>query len=130
MSAHELADATARLGYPITRSQIANYESGRKQGLDVAELLVIAAALDVAPLELLFPGEADHPVERLPGQTVATSHAASWFTGNWGWLDSLHGAVDQLARVLRPAGIPPSEQLGAVTVTQTEPPTITQEETR
>ena len=57
MTGHELADATARLGYPITRSQIANYESGRKQGLDVVELLVIAAALDVAPLELLFPGE-------------------------------------------------------------------------
>jgi hypothetical protein len=122
MSAHELADATARLGYSITRSQIANYESGRKQSLDVAELLVIAAALDIAPLELLYPGEPDQTVKRLPGQPATTSDAISWFTGNWSWLDKLHGAVDQLAQVLRPSGIRPSEQFGS--------PTITQEETR
>jgi transcriptional regulator with XRE-family HTH domain len=120
-----LADATAGLGYPITRSQIANYESGRKQSLDVAELMVLAAVLDVAPLELLFPGKASHPVERLPGSAVTTSDAISWFTGNWGWLYDLHSAVDQLAQVLRPAGIRPSEQFGAPTVTQTEPPTGT-----
>lgn len=88
---------------------------------------MLAAALDVAPLELLFPGEADSPVERLPGQTVPTAHAASWFAGRPGWLDSLHGAVDQLAQVLRPAGIRPSEQFGAVTVTQTEPPAVDDE---
>ena len=129
MSAHELAEETARLGYPITRSQIANYESGRKQSLDVAELMVIAAALDVAPLELLFPDKPDQTVQMLPGQTATTSDAISWFTGNWGWVDSLRGAVDQLTQVLRPAGIRPAEQFGAVTVTQTEP-TITQEETR
>ena len=121
MSALELADATTRLGYPITRSQIANYESGRKQSLDVAELMVLAAALDVAPLELLFPGKADSPVKRLPGQTVPTAHAASWFAGRPEWLDSLHGAVDQLAQVLRPAGIGGSEQFGAPTITQEAP---------
>jgi transcriptional regulator with XRE-family HTH domain len=124
MSALELADATARLGYPITRSQIANYESGRKQSLDVAELTVLAAALDVAPLELLFPGEADSPVERLPGKTVPTAHAASWFAGRPDWLDSLHGAFDQLTQVLRPGGIPSSELHGAATITKTEPPAV------
>ena len=42
LSAQQLADETERLGYGISRSQIANYESGRKKSLDVAELLVIA----------------------------------------------------------------------------------------
>jgi transcriptional regulator with XRE-family HTH domain len=45
-SAQWLADETERLGYPISRAAIANYESGRKKGLDVAELLVLAAALN------------------------------------------------------------------------------------
>ena len=71
---------------------------------------MIAAALDVAPLELLFGGEADSLVERLPGKTVPTAHAASWFAGRPDWLDSLHGAVDRLTQVLRPAGIPSSGQ--------------------
>ena len=82
---------------------------------------MLAAALDVAPLALLFPGKADSAVERLPGQTALTAHAASWFAGRPEWLDSLHGAVDQLAQVLRPAGIGGSEQFGAVTVTQEAP---------
>jgi hypothetical protein len=122
MSARELADATAALGYPITRSQIANYESERKQGLDVAELLVIAAALDVAPLRLLFPDKPNRPVEELPNQPVPTSDAISRFTGNWDWVDDLrddvHGAVELLTQVLGPAGIPPAEQSGASAITQ------------
>ena len=70
MSAQELADETERLGYPVSRSQIANYESGRKQGLDVAEFLILAAALDIPPALLLFPTFPDDTVEVLPGQQV------------------------------------------------------------
>ena len=55
LTGQQLADDTEQLGYPITRSQIANYESGRKQSLDVAELLLLAAALGVPPVALLFP---------------------------------------------------------------------------
>jgi transcriptional regulator with XRE-family HTH domain len=124
MTAQELADATARLGHPITRSQIANYESGRKQSLDVAELLIIAAALDIAPLELLFPGEPDQVVEELPGKTATTLAAANRFVGNPSWLADLRGAVDQLARAIapiQPAGIGTGEELGAPTVTQEAP---------
>lgn len=144
LTAVQLAERTKGLGYPITRVAITKIEGNSRSGkLDVAELTVLAAALDVAPLELLFPGEADSPVERLPGKTVPTAHAASWFAGRPGWLDSLHGAFDQLTQVLRPAGIRPSEQqLGAATVTRTDPPavdgekiapsapTVTQEATR
>ena len=82
LSAQQLADETERLGYPISRSQIANYESGRKQGLDVAELLVLAAALEVPPVALLFGGHPDQDVEMLPGQSAPTFHAIAWFSGD------------------------------------------------
>jgi transcriptional regulator with XRE-family HTH domain len=84
MSAQQLADETERLGYRISRSQIANYESGRKKSLDVAELLVIAAALRVPPLQLLFPDEPDKDIEMLPGQQTSTFRAIAWFTGGPG----------------------------------------------
>jgi len=67
LSAQQLADETQRLGYPITRSQIANYESGRKRRLDVAEITVLAAALNTSPVALLYPGPYDKEIEVLPG---------------------------------------------------------------
>jgi transcriptional regulator with XRE-family HTH domain len=88
VSAQQLADETKRLGYPISRSQIANYESGRKQGLDVAELIVIAAALRTPPVTLLFGGHPDEIVEMLPNDKQPTVKALAWFMGDrelaWG----------------------------------------------
>lgn len=80
-SAQWLADRTVDLGFPITRAQIANYESGRKKGLDIAELVVIAAALDVPPVALLYPDLPDGEVERLPGDLGSSAAAVWWFTG-------------------------------------------------
>jgi hypothetical protein len=80
-SAQWLADETERLGYPISRAAIANYESGRKKGLDVAELLVLAAALRIPPLTILFPELPDGPVELLPGVQTTSWDAAAWFSG-------------------------------------------------
>lgn len=82
MSAQQVADKAASLGYPVSRSQIANYESGRKQTLDIAELLVIAATLEVPPVSLLLGGHPDCDVEVLPGQTMQTTAALSWFSGD------------------------------------------------
>jgi hypothetical protein len=82
MSAQQLADETERLGYPITRSQIANYESGRKQGLDVAELTVLARALCVPPVTLLFGGAPDKAVEFLPGEKATSVATLAWFIGD------------------------------------------------
>jgi transcriptional regulator with XRE-family HTH domain len=80
-SAQDIADRTAELGYPISRAQIANYESGRKKNLDIAELLILAAALDVPPLVLLYPDLPAGEVEIIPGR-VGTSWAAYlWATG-------------------------------------------------
>ena len=80
-SAQWLADETARLGYPISRAAIANYESGRKKSLDVAELMVLAAALRIPPLTLLFPQLPDGVVEVLPGVETTSWDAAAWFSG-------------------------------------------------
>jgi transcriptional regulator with XRE-family HTH domain len=52
MSASALADATEGV---ITRDTIANLESGRKRVIDIAELIVLAKALGVAPLSLIYP---------------------------------------------------------------------------
>lgn len=82
MSAQQVADETERLRYPVTRSQIANYESGRKQSLDIAELMTIAAALEVPPLSLILSGHPDREIEFLPGQMATTAAALAWFTGD------------------------------------------------
>jgi transcriptional regulator with XRE-family HTH domain len=47
-----LAEATGGL---ITRDTIANLESGRKRVIDVGEVIVLAKALGVAPLSLIYP---------------------------------------------------------------------------
>ncbi|MFV0286245.1 MAG: helix-turn-helix domain-containing protein [Demequina sp.] len=88
LSAQQVADRTRGLGVEITRSSIANLESGRKTSLSVVELAVLAAALDVAPVRLLFDVE-DDPVEVLPGNRVHGIDAADWFSG----LASLPGST-------------------------------------
>ena len=57
MDGVELAERTAELGYPITRVAISKIERNSREGkLDVAELLVLAEALGIAPVLLLAPG--------------------------------------------------------------------------
>lgn len=55
LSAQGLADACAALGHAIPRTSIANLENGRRSGVEIAELLVFAKALDVPPIALLLP---------------------------------------------------------------------------
>jgi transcriptional regulator with XRE-family HTH domain len=102
LTAQQLAEETKRLGHPISRSQIANYESGRKQSLDVAELLVIAGALGVSPMSLLFPGEPDEQVEMLPDRPTPTLWARAWFGGDLGSISGqVAGLTEQLGRIDR-----------------------------
>lgn len=81
MTAQQLADETQQLGYPISRAQIANYESGRKQSMDVTELLVLAAALRIPPIALLCAGLPDGEAELLPGWHTTAADAMAWVTG-------------------------------------------------
>jgi len=76
-----LADKCASFGLPISRTTLTKLEHGRREGISVPELLVIAAALEVAPLELVFPSSTQQLSEMLPGQIVLPEHAARWFAG-------------------------------------------------
>lgn len=84
MTAQQLAQRCGELGVPIHRTTITKIENGRPR-FDLGELVVLAEALNTAPLVLLYPGpygdSADHQVEVLPGQKIPPQVAAAWFSG-------------------------------------------------
>jgi transcriptional regulator with XRE-family HTH domain len=101
MTVQALADRCAELGLPLGRVTITKLERGNRQAITPAEVMVLAAALEVPPVELLFPiGAAE--AEILPGRMVATRHALGWFCGSL----SLQLA-GEITGLLRP---PPGEE--------------------
>ena len=83
MSVQRLADRTAELDMAIPRSVLANLESGRRETVSVAEVLALAAALNVSPIELICPVGFDKETEMLPGRMMEPLSAMRWFTGEW-----------------------------------------------
>jgi transcriptional regulator with XRE-family HTH domain len=81
LTAQQLADRCAALGLPLNRSVIASLESGRRPVVTLAELLVLAAALEVTPLALAIPLGRRETMEILPGVELSTWHAAEWWQG-------------------------------------------------
>ena len=81
MSAQALSDRCSELGYEIPRNAITNLENGRKEVVSVQEIAVLALALEVAPVSLLYPLTAD--VEIAPGVVRHPFHAVQWFAGVW-----------------------------------------------
>ncbi len=81
--ARELSDDTAELGYRIAPTIIAKLDTGHRGAvLNVTELLVLAAALDIPPTLLLFgDGYPGGEVEYLPGRSTSNLQAAQWFSG-------------------------------------------------
>jgi transcriptional regulator with XRE-family HTH domain len=77
----QTADACAALGVPVPKTTITNLELGRRASVDLAEFMVLARALDVPPITLLFPLGKASTVELVPGQPVSTWEALAWFTG-------------------------------------------------
>jgi hypothetical protein len=106
-SAQWLSERTAKLGYKVSPTVIAKLDSGHRGSvLSVAELLVLAAALDIAPTALMYPaltkisdgdkdvfvpGAYEQETELLPGVNWTEIEAAEWFSGN---LDSPNPVVD------------------------------------
>lgn len=80
----ELADRCTELGYPMRRTTLSNLESGLRKSITLHEVLIIAAALGVPPVMLVFPGLPTEPVEYRPGVTIESWPAARWFTGEYG----------------------------------------------
>ncbi|GGK65431.1 hypothetical protein [Streptomyces flaveus] len=90
LTAQALADRCAGLGLPLDRTVIAKLEKGTRQTITIGELLVLARALEIPPVLLLFPLGRTDTTEVLPGEDTDTWAALKWFTGED---DQFPGAV-------------------------------------
>ena len=82
MTAKRLAERTTELGYPISRVAISKIESNTRVGkLDVAELLILAAALNMPPALLLFPNYPEGEAKLIPGVDADGHDAVRWLAG-------------------------------------------------
>ena len=82
LTAAALAERTAKLGYPISRVAVGKIETGHREGkLDLAELVVLAAALGIPPVMLIYPDLPHGSVEVLPGFERDAADALRWFSG-------------------------------------------------
>jgi transcriptional regulator with XRE-family HTH domain len=83
ISAQQLADRCQELGMPsLSRAVITKLENGRREAVSTAELQVLAMALGVPAVVLLFPLGRVETVEVLPGRHVDPYAAMEWFIGN------------------------------------------------
>lgn len=77
-----IADRTAMLGHPMSRTAISEYRRGKRKIVPVTDLFVIAAALGVPPVALLFPGLPDARSELIPATDKPVAFdALQWVTG-------------------------------------------------
>lgn len=81
ISARQLAERCAEIGMDIPQPVLANLENGRRSFVSVAELLVLAAALDVPPILLVAPLGRQETTEILPGRELGTWDAVLWQSG-------------------------------------------------
>lgn len=81
-TASALSDRCAALGYPISRVAISKIENNTRAGkLELAELLVLARALDVSPVQLIFSKLPDGRVRTAPSVEDRAVDALFWFEG-------------------------------------------------
>jgi transcriptional regulator with XRE-family HTH domain len=81
LSAQQLSERTRELGYQVPRSVIANLENNRRDTVSVAELLILAAALDVPPTMLITAVGLEESIEILPTVSTTTWRARGWLLG-------------------------------------------------
>ena len=81
LSARELSERCAELGYPIPRNTIANLESGRKRDVPIQEIAVLAAALRVPPMRLMASLGETGRVPVLPRLHADPVDAVRWLSG-------------------------------------------------
>lgn len=81
MSAQQLADECKRRGFAISRSALANLENNRRESITLAEVLILATALEVPPALLIFPLGQRRSVEVTPGELADPLAAILWFSG-------------------------------------------------
>jgi transcriptional regulator with XRE-family HTH domain len=81
LSAQQLSDKTRDLGFHVPRSVIANLETNRRDTIGVAEILILAAALDVPPIQLITPVGLKEKLGTLPGLSLSAWEARGWIIG-------------------------------------------------
>lgn len=83
LSAVQLSARTREIGYPITRGAIAKIEGNHRNAkMDVAEVLTLATALEVAPVDLIFPLYPSFGTRATPRFTVSAAEAAAWLSAS------------------------------------------------
>ena len=82
MTAQALSDRCSEIGYRIDRSVIAKLETGRRQNVTVAEVLVLADALDVPVLLLMLPLGDEADIEFLPGRVLPVPDVLDQLSGD------------------------------------------------
>jgi hypothetical protein len=86
-SAQWLSDRTQACGCLVTRAVISDLEVGRRRYVTVSELVVLALALDTAPIALLYPAPYLDKIQALPAvdggqrRELETILAVQWFSG-------------------------------------------------
>lgn len=80
-TAADLGDKLKDRGINWDRFTVANLESGKRQNVNVVELLALADALDVAPVNLLVPGD-DSLYQVTPSAAYDADRVRSWFRGD------------------------------------------------
>ncbi|WP_250306283.1 helix-turn-helix domain-containing protein [Streptomyces sp. A 4/2] len=82
-SAQDLADRCEEIGYPIPRNVLANMESGRRATLPLVEIMVLAKALRMTPIALIYPVGYVPEVRPFPYEDpMPTWDVLQWFTGD------------------------------------------------
>jgi transcriptional regulator with XRE-family HTH domain len=81
-SAQALANRTGEIGLLITRNTLAGIENKNRLNFPVSELLVLSAALDISPMQLVAPVGRLDTAELLPGVEMPVFEAARWWRGD------------------------------------------------
>jgi transcriptional regulator with XRE-family HTH domain len=79
LSAQVLADACTERGVKMDRAAISKIENGRRSTLELAEVLVLARALHVAPVDLVFPLDGGESACISVGERLPMWDAVQWF---------------------------------------------------
>lgn len=83
-SAQSISQRTAELGCEVSRAVISDLEVGRRRYVTVTELVVLALALETAPVALMYPHPYWEEIEAWPTKAlppVPKVWAAQWFSG-------------------------------------------------
>lgn len=81
ITAQALAERCQGLGLQIDRTVIAKLEKGTRQTITIGEVIVLARALGVPPVALMFELGVEEQTEIIPDLRADTWDAVKWFTG-------------------------------------------------